>query len=175
MWNDFLVKDTFSFLGGAMMWKIFSPPPLLLCYIFEKCKPYCKWRGSGAAQILSVKLILGCIFQIIDFIWTLAMAHTSSFTGQGLSRSLSLDIFSSSLRIFAVLYYSWNCGWWLRIRVYSISYLRQTPATKLGLYFSLLLPINVDTVDKILLSFYYLVARADRGKMRRRQDKYSPS
>ena len=34
------------------------PPPLLLCYIFEKCKPYCKWRGVGAAQILSVKLIL---------------------------------------------------------------------------------------------------------------------
>ena len=171
MWNDFFVKDTFSFLGGAMMWKIFSPPPLLLCYIFEKCKPYCKWRGSGAAQILSVKLILGCIFQIIDFIWTLAMAHTSSFTGQGLSRSLSLDIFKEYLQSYILGTVVGGLGF----RVYSISYLRQTPATKLGLYFSLWLPKNVDTVDKILLSFYYLVARADRGKMRRRQDKYSPS
>ena len=99
------------------------------------------------------------------------MAHTSSFTGQGLSRSLSLDIFKEYLQSYILGTVVGGLGF----RDYSISYLRQTPATKLGLYFSLWLPKNVDTVDKILLSFYYIVARADRGKMRRRQDKYSPS
>ena len=76
----FFVEDIFLSLGGARIWKICPPPPLLLYYIYEKCKPYCKWRGSMpglSVEIVSVKLILGCIFQIIDFIWTLAMVAAS--------------------------------------------------------------------------------------------------
>ena len=101
MWNDFFRWRYILEFGWGPDLKNLPPPPLLLYYIYEKCKPYCKWRGSMpglSVEIVSVKLILGCIFQIIDFIWTLAAAG-SDWTTDWRSRGFIISPVMCCVRI----------------------------------------------------------------------------